>query len=43
LRSKIMSLVVKVLIGLGANNVAGSHRVAVLFRRSSNQRCLSSQ
>ena len=40
---KILSLVGKVLISLRANNVAGSHRVPVLFRRSSNRRCLSSQ
>ena len=43
LSGKIISLVGKVLIGLGANNVAGSHRVPVCLRRSSNRRCLSSQ
>ena len=43
LRGKIISLVGKVLISLGANNVAGSHRIPVLLRRSSNRRCLSSQ
>ncbi len=41
--SKIISLVVKILIGLGANNVAGTQRVPVFFRRSSNERCLASQ
>jgi hypothetical protein len=43
LRGKIISLVAKVLIGLRANNLARRHRVPVLFKRSSNRRCLSSQ
>ena len=43
LAGKMIGLVVEVLIRLGANNVARTHRVPVLFRRSSNRRCLSSQ
>jgi hypothetical protein len=44
LRGKIISLFVKVLIGLRANDVTSNgHRVPVWFRRSSNRRCLSSQ
>ena len=43
LRGKIIGLVVEVLIGFRANNVAGTHRIPVLFRRSSKRRCLSSQ
>ena len=37
------ALLVEVLIRLRADNVAGTHRIPVLFRRSSNRRCLSSQ
>jgi antitoxin component of RelBE/YafQ-DinJ toxin-antitoxin module len=43
LRGKIIGLVVEVLIRLRANDVASTHRIPVLFRRSSNRRCLSSQ
>jgi hypothetical protein len=43
LRGKIIGLVVEVLIRLWANNVASTHRMPVLFRRSSNRRCLCSQ
>jgi hypothetical protein len=43
LRGRIIGLLVEVLIRLGANNVASTHRMPVLFRRSSNRRCLSSQ
>ena len=43
LRGKIIGLVVEVLIRLWANNVAVAHFVPVLFRRSSNRRCLSAQ
>jgi len=38
---KVKGLVVEVLVGFGANDVACAHRV--LFRRSSNRRCLLSQ
>ena len=43
LGGKIIGLVVEVLIRLRTNNVASAHRIPVLFRRSSNRRCLSSQ
>jgi antitoxin component of RelBE/YafQ-DinJ toxin-antitoxin module len=43
LRGKIIGLVVEVLIRLGANNVASTHRIPVALRRSSSRRCLSSQ
>ena len=43
LRGKIIGLVVEVLVRLRANDVASSHRLPFLFRRSSNRRCLSSQ
>jgi len=43
LRGKIIGLIVEVLIRLRANDVASTHRIPVLFRRSSNRRCLSSQ
>jgi hypothetical protein len=43
LRGKIIGLVVEVLIRLRADDVAGTHLVPVLLRRSSNWRCLASQ
>ena len=43
LRGKIIGLVVGVLIRLRANKVASTHRIPVLFRRSSKRRCLYSQ
>ena len=43
LRGKIIGLVVEVLIRLRANDVASTHLITALFRRSSNRRCLSSQ
>jgi hypothetical protein len=36
-------LIFKILVRLGANDVADGHRVPVFFRRSSSRRCFSSQ
>jgi len=43
LSGKTIGLVVEVLICFRADNVASTHRVPALFRRSSNRRCLSTQ
>jgi hypothetical protein len=43
LSCKVIRLVVEVLVGLGADDVADAHRTPVFLRRSSSRRCFSCQ
>ena len=43
LSRKVIRLIVEVLVGLGADEIASAHRAPVFLRRSSSRRCFSCQ